>query len=34
MPDGPAHDLATVYLKRGFEMPGIFASRSFKCTAS
>ena len=25
-PAGPAHDLATVYMKRGFEMPEIFAS--------
>lgn len=28
MPDGPAHDLATVYMKRGFEMPEIFASEA------
>src|SRR5438477_6974915 len=25
-PTGAAHDLATVYMKRGFEMPEIFAS--------
>jgi len=25
-PQGPAHDLAAVYMKRGFEMPEIFAS--------
>jgi uncharacterized damage-inducible protein DinB len=28
IPDGPAHDLATVYMKRGFEMPEIFASEA------
>ncbi len=28
MPEGPAHDLATVYMKRGFEMPEIFAAES------
>ena len=26
IPDGPAHDLASIYMKRGFEMPEIFAS--------
>lgn len=25
-PDGPAHDLASVYMKRGFEMPELFAA--------
>jgi len=25
-PPGPAHDLAAIYMKRGFEMPEIFAS--------
>lgn len=25
-PAGPAHDLAAIYMKRGFEMPEIFAS--------
>jgi len=28
IPDGPAHDLATVYMKRGFEMPEIFAAEA------
>ncbi|HTS29472.1 MAG TPA: DinB family protein [Bryobacteraceae bacterium] len=28
IPQGPAHDLATVYMKRGFEMPEIFASEA------
>ncbi len=28
MPDGPAHDLAAVYMKRGFELPEIFASEA------
>lgn len=28
IPDGPAHELATVYMKRGFEMPEIFASEA------
>ena len=28
IPDGPVHDLATVYMKRGFEMPEIFASEA------
>ncbi len=27
-PDGPAHDLATVYMKRGFEMPELFAAEA------
>src|SRR6185369_13083040 len=26
LPEGPAHDLATVYMKRGFELPEIFAA--------
>jgi uncharacterized damage-inducible protein DinB len=28
IPQGPAHDLATVYMKRGFEMPEIFAAEA------
>ena len=28
MPEGPAHDLATVYMKRGFEMPELFAAEA------
>src|SRR5215470_17807468 len=28
VPDGPAHDLATVYMKRGFEMPELFAAEA------
>jgi hypothetical protein len=28
IPEGPAHELATVYMKRGFEMPEIFASEA------
>jgi uncharacterized damage-inducible protein DinB len=28
IPDGPAHDLATVYMKRGFEMPELFAAEA------
>jgi hypothetical protein len=28
IPDGPAHDLATVYMKRGFELPEIFAAEA------
>jgi len=28
VPDGPAHDLATVYMKQGFEMPEIFAAEA------
>lgn len=28
MPEGPLHDLATVYMKRGFELPEIFASEA------
>jgi hypothetical protein len=33
-PPGPAHDLATIYMKRGFEMPEIFASeRTLKTKA-
>ncbi|HEV3200003.1 MAG TPA: DinB family protein [Bryobacteraceae bacterium] len=28
IPQGPAHDLATVYMKRGFEMPEIFATEA------
>ena len=27
-PAGPAHDLAVIYMKRGFEMPEIFAAES------
>src|SRR5215467_10701087 len=27
-PDGPAKELASVYMKRGFEMPEIFASEA------
>ena len=27
-PAGPAHDLALIYMKRGFEMPEIFAAES------
>jgi len=34
IPEGPAHDLATVYMKRGFEMPEIFAAEGkFKDSA-
>ncbi|MGA2592139.1 MAG: DinB family protein [Bryobacteraceae bacterium] len=33
-PQGPAHDLAAVYMKRGFEMPEIFAAeRAIKSKA-
>lgn len=33
-PQGPAHDLAVVYMKRGFEMPEIFAAeRAIKTKA-
>lgn len=33
-PAGPAHDLAAIYMKRGFEMPEIFASeRAIKTKA-
>jgi len=33
-PPGAAHDLAAIYMKRGFEMPGIFASeRAIKTKA-
>ena len=28
MPEGPLHDLASVYMKRGFELPEIFASEA------
>ena len=28
IPDGPAHDLATVYMKQGFEMPDLFAAEA------
>jgi len=28
IPDGPAHDLATVYMKQGFEMPELFAAEA------
>ena len=28
IPDGPAHDLATVYMKKGFEMPELFAAEA------
>lgn len=27
-PEGPAHDLAAIYMKRGFEMPEIFAAEA------
>jgi hypothetical protein len=34
LPAGPAHDLAAVYMKRGFEMPEIFAAeRAIKTKA-
>src|SRR5262249_60512132 len=28
MPEGPLHDLASAYMKRGFELPEIFASEA------
>jgi hypothetical protein len=28
IPEGPAHDLATVYMKRGFELPELFATEA------
>ena len=34
MPEGPLHDLASVYMKRGFELPEIFASEAAKLQAT